>query len=226
MEPSDLTAIWTDHSQRLDRSARLDDRLVADLAARRARSRLLPSLPLRAAEATLAIALATVLLPVVTAHAEAARYALAGWLTLPWLAGFAAHALWQGLLALRIDAAAPVATTQAALLRLRRLELAALRWAVLGGVCAWLPLLALGAEAATGAAVLEHLPAPWLYANLGLGLCLWAASPALGRWLEARATVHPPAQRLLDALTSRGLRRAAAHVDELARFVSDEPPGR
>jgi hypothetical protein len=223
MDTTDLRTLWAEQARRLDRAAARTEPLVRDLAVRRARSALWPALPVRALEGTLAMVAAIAITPVAFAHHEEPRYVLASALTLLWLLGLSFHAGRQFVLGLQLDAGAPVTATQTVLLRLRRAEFAGLRWAVLGGVFAWLPLGALLFESATSGPVLEQLPAPWLWANLALGLVAWTASPFIGRTIERKAQAGGAAARFCDALTSRGLRRAEAQLVELARFADDEP---
>lgn len=221
MEPTDLRALWTEHRNRVERLEATAKPLLLDLAVRRARSALRPVLLVHALESALAAAAAVAVATVLLAHRTDALYVAAAAPTLAWLAGLALHAGWQAVLGRRIDAAASVADAQRALLGLRRAEFAALRWAVLGGVFAWLPLGALLLEAATGATLLAALPLPWLFANLALGAVLWLASPFLGARLERAATSSPRTQRLLDALSSRGVRQAEAELREVATFAGE-----
>lgn len=223
MEPTDLRTLWMERNRDVDLALARTEPMLRDLAARRARSALRPALPVRAAEFGLALAAAAAIAPVAFAHRDEARYALAALPTLLWLLGFAWFALQQLLAGVRLDASAPVATLQQALLALRRTEFAALRWAVLGGVFAWLPLTALLVEASTGGALLARLPTAWLWANLALGAGVWLASPFLGRRLERAAEAGGAARRLADALTSRGVRRAEEQLRELAQFAHDAP---
>ena len=221
MDATDLRTLWAEESRRLDHALSRTEPLVRELAARRVRSSLQPALAVRSLECVSALLAVAAIAPVALAHRDEARYLLAAAPTLIWLLGFAAHALRQIVLGVRLDAGAPVAETQRAVLSLRRAEFASLRWAVLGGVFAWLPLAVLLAESATGEPVLPRLPAPWLWANMAVGAAAWAANPIFGRHLERRAQEGGAAARLLDALTSRGIRRAEQQLRELAEFGRD-----
>lgn len=218
MDTTDLRTIWAEGSRRLDLAVARTEPLLRDLAVRRARSALRPELSVRMLDGALALLAAAAIAPVALAHRDDLRYGLAAAPTLLWLLGLLAHGVHQLALGLRLDAGAPITEAQRIVLALRRAEFASLRWAVLGGVFAWLPLGALLLEALTDGPVLARLPAPWLWANLGLGLAAWLASPFLGRWLERKAANGGAAARLADALTSRGLRRADAQLRELADF--------
>ncbi len=221
MDATDLRTIWAEGARRLDQALSRTEPLVRELAARRVRSSLQPALAVRSLECVSALLAVAAISPVAFAHREEPRYVLAAAPTLIWLLGISVHALRQIVLGLRLDAGAPVAETQRAVLSLRRAEFASLRWAVLGGVFAWLPLAALLAESAADIPVLPKLPAPWLWANLALGAAAWAANPIFGRHLERRAQEGGAAGRLLDALTSRGIRRAEQQLRELAEFDRD-----
>lgn len=73
------------------------------------------------------------------------------------------------------------------------------------------------------AAGLGRVDLAWLVANLGFGLGVLVAGRALSRRYVERPDLAPWARRLVDAGSGRGLRVAARHLAELARFERDEP---
>jgi hypothetical protein len=73
----------------------------------------------------------------------------------------------------------------------------------------------------TGVPALARVDLPWLVANLAFGLVVLALGQALSRRFVERPGLGAGAQRMMDALSGRGLRQAAARLAELERFEGE-----
>ena len=93
---------------------------------------------------------------------------------------------------------------------------------VLGGVVIWLPASLLLFEALTGVGALGRVNPAYLVTNLLFGLIVLAIGLAVSRKYVERSDLGPRAQRLMDALSGRGLRSAAGHLADLSRFERGE----
>ncbi|MBP6840438.1 MAG: hypothetical protein KA190_24280 [Kofleriaceae bacterium] len=168
-----------------------------------------------------ALVLAAVV-PVLLRHPGEVRYLVGAGPLVLLAAGLTAACAWLLVVGRSLDDTQPVARSQRVVLRLRRVELASFRWALLGGVLCWLPALLVAVEVVTGVPALARVDAGYLAANLGLGVLVLVG----GTW-GARRLVGTGAtrSRLVDALTSRSLRRLDVHLAELADLAggaSDE----
>lgn len=217
MELDDLKTAWAAHGTMLERSLAINERLLRELLTRKVRARLWPYVAWRAVEVALGTIVVIALISVLAAHLGEPRYAVIG---AP-LAGFAIVATARSLAlivrARGLDYGGPVTALQRALEELRRAEYRALKWAVLGGVLFWLPAALVLFEAITGVPALARVELAWLVANLGFGLAVVIAGQALAR-AYVETELSPRARRLVDALSGRALRAAAAHLAELGAF--------
>ncbi len=223
MELDELEAAWATQGARLDRCIVVQEALLRERTARRMRFTLAPFVLLRALEVAIGGAALLLIAPVVAAHAGEPRYLVVGGATL--LFALLATAQCLGLLigSLRLAADGPVVEQQLALARLRRAEFRCLRFVLLGGAVAWLPLPVLLLEALSGAPLLARLDLGWLAANVGFGLLALLLGTFVSRRYLERDDLSPFAAKLVDALTDRALRRADAHLAELTEFHREEP---
>jgi hypothetical protein len=221
MALDDLKDAWAAHGAMLERSLAIDQRLLRALLLRKVRSALTPYVIGRAVEIGIGVGMCALALRVLIAHAGEPLYGT----VVGMVAGFAAFmtarsvALLVGTLS--IDYGRPVTAIQRDLERLRRAEYRALKWALLGGVVLWLPVALVLAEALTGLPWLTRVEVRWLAANLAIGLVVLEIGHRLSRRHVERADLGPRARRLVDGLSGRGLRTAAAHLAELAEFEGD-----
>src|SRR6185503_19372215 len=111
---------------------------------------------------------------------------------------------------LRLDHSAPVTDLQRDVERTRLVEYRALKWALLGGCLFWLPVPLVLIEALTGAPLLARVDLAWLLANLGVGAVILVVGQVLSRRYVERADLGPRARRVVEAVSGRGLRNAAA----------------
>jgi hypothetical protein len=106
--------------------------------------------------------------------------------------------------------------------RIKLVEYHALKWAVLGGVVAWLPAALISFEAVTSVDALARVNLAYLVGNLVFGLAVLGLGCVLSRRFVERPDLGPTARRLVDALSGRALQSATAHLSELARFEREE----
>ena len=218
MQLDELRELWAAQGARLERSLALNEQLLRERMHGRIRRAVLPYAAWRGLEAVLGIAFLAAIAPVVAAHASEPRYIMiAGALAL-YAAGVTAFSARLVVGSLRLDYGLPVTAIQRDVERTRLAEYRALKWAVLGGVLMWLPAALVLFEAVTGIDALARVHFPWLVANVVLGVIVLAIGQALSRKYVERPDLEPWARRLLDALSDRSLRRAASHIEELARF--------
>lgn len=222
MELDDMKKAWAAHGALLERSLAIDERLLRETTLRKVRTGLAPHALGLLIEAVLGAAILAVVAPLLVAHAAEPRYLLAGVPFAAFAAAIAASSAYLMVSGLVLDYAGPVTAIQREVERLRRVEYRSVKWAVLGGVLFWLPGLLLLFEAATGVGVLARVDLSYLAANLAFGLAVLGAGLALSRRYVERPDLSPGARKLVDALTGRGLRRAAAHLAELSRFERED----
>jgi hypothetical protein len=224
MPLDDLQQAWAAHGALLERSLAIDERLLREVLLRKVRRALAPYVLWRGLEVVLGVAALCAVLPVLGAHVAEPRYLTAGGALAAyaaWITALCAYLLFSGL---RLDYDGPVTAIQRDLERLKRAEVRAFKWAVLGGVVIWLPALLILFEALTGVEALARAELPWLASNLVFGLLVLALGQALSRRYVERTDLKPWARRLVEAASGRALRRAAENLAELARFEREEPP--
>lgn len=221
MELDDLKGAWAAHTATLERSLAIQQRLMRESLLRRPRLALVPWMIWRVLEVALGVAAIGAAVPVLLAHAGEPRYAiLVGGLLVfaVILTALSTHLLVRTL---ALDWGRPVTAIQREVEQIRITEYRALKWALLGGVVLWLPALLVLVEVFTGIPALGRVELPWLVANLAFGLAVLALGQALSRRFVERPGLGAGAQRMMDALSGRGLRQAAARLAELDRFEGE-----
>lgn len=217
----DLQQLWARHTALLLRSVAIDEKLLRESTLRKVRTALVPYVACRALEAACGIFVLWATANVLLAHPTSASYMLLGGALLAFVAVFTATSVRLAIDAARLDYSGPVLHMQEVLGRQRRAEFRALKWALLGGTLLWLPALALPFEALTGAEVLAHLETGFLLANVAFGVVVVILGQMLAWRYVERPGIGPRAQRIVDALSGHGLRRASAHLAELRQFVGE-----
>jgi len=224
LELDDLKDLWCAHHAALERSLAIEERLLKEVLLRKVRIALAPSVIYRCLEVAAGLAALVAFVRVLATHLAEPRYVVvAGGLVAFTLAmTVACAALLVRILTL--DYSAPVATTQRAVERLKVAEVRTLKWALLGGTVIWLPLALVLFESLTGVGLLARVDAAWLAGNLLVGLALLGFGQVLSRRYVERKGAGTPAHWLVEALSSRPVRSASAHLKELAAFEREEPP--
>jgi hypothetical protein len=221
MELDGLKGAWAAHAATLERSAAIQDGLLRESLRRRPRRALAPWMTGRALEVALGVVAIGASVPVLLAHAGEPRYAiLVGGLLVftVIMTALATHLLVRTL---ALDWGRSVTAIQREVERIRATEYRAIKWALLGGVFFRLPALLVVVEVFTGVPALARVDLPWLVANLAFGLVVLALGQALSRRFVERPGLGAGAQRMMDALSGRGLRQAAARLAELERFEGE-----
>ncbi len=213
-----LRSLWAAHGAKLERGLAVNERLLRGLLVREARRALAPALGWRALELLVWGGLLAIIASVVVRHLGEARYVLAGGAAVLYLAALTAltgFALGRGA-SLRFER--PVTEVRGELERLALLEYQSFKWALLGGVMLWLPLVLLALEALGGVDLLARVDGAWLVANLVVGAALLGLGHVVSRRLVERSQDPERASRIVLALSGRGLRAARARLAELAAF--------
>lgn len=225
MQPDELEALkrtWSTQFADVDHRVATIEHQLAEGARRRVRLALLPGTLWTAAEGVLAASAAIAIAIAVVRHGGDPRYLCCGGASVAVLLGVVAFAVVRVLRTAHLDLARSVVAIQRDVARLRRVEFAALAWTLFGGIVVWLPLPLLLFEAATGAPALADVNLTWLVSNLGFGLLVAAAAVGAARRVGAGTRLRPWIARAADALSGRGMRRAAVQLTELEQFARGE----
>jgi hypothetical protein len=224
MELDELKRAWAAHGALLEPSLAIDERLLREKMLGKVRFALAPYVLWRALEVALGAAALLAVGPVLADHVGEPRYLVAGGALFVFLAGVTALSAYLMVHGLQLDYDGPVTAIQHDVEHIRLVEYRAIKWAVLGGVVIWLPAALVLFEAATGVDALARVDLPWLALNLVFGLAVLALGQSLSRKYVELPDLSAPARRIVDAVSGRGLRAAAGHLAELARFEREEPP--
>ncbi len=226
MELDDLKTAWAAHGAALERSLAIDQRILRELLLRKVRFALAPWVLFRALEVVLGLVVLGAVVPVLAAHLAEPRYVVVAGAVVAFAAWMTALCAYLLVNTLQLDYGGPVTALQREVERLKLAEYRAFKWALLGGVLLWLPVLALLLEVLSGFEALARIEPGYLAANGAFGLVVLALGQALSRRHVERPDLGPRARRIVDALSGRGLRTATGHLDELAHFQGDEPPAK
>jgi hypothetical protein len=207
MELDDLKSAWAT----LERSLAINERLLRETMLRKVRFWQVPYVVVRALEVLVFGAMLIAAVAVLARHASEPRYLAIGGGFAIYLAGLTAMCAHQLVAMAQLDYGGPVTALQRAIAHLKRSEVRAFIWALLGGVVFWLPGLLIGVEAVTGIDALARVDLAYLVSNIVVGLVVLAGGFAL-------ATKYASHSRVVDALSGRGLRRMEGHLAELAKF--------
>lgn len=221
MQLDDLQRAWATHGAMLEKSVRIDERLLREVMVGKAKAALRPYVLWRAFEVMVGLAVIVLVGGMLPAHLDAPRYLALGGVVLAFAIAMTVKTAWLTLRTRRIDYSRPVAAIQTEVEGLKLLEYRAFKWALLGGIVLWLPAALLLFEACVGVDALARVPLPWLAGNVVFGLAVLA----LGQWLSRRhverTDLAPWARRLVDSLSGRRLAMVRGHLAELAAFTRD-----
>lgn len=224
MQLDDLQRAWAVHGALLEKSVRIDERLLREVMVGKVKSALGPHVLWRALEVVLGLAVIVLVGGVLPPHLDAPRYLALGGMVLAFAIAMTAKTAYLAIRTWRLDYSRPVAAIQTEVAGLKLLEYRAFKWALLGGIVLWLPAALLLFEACVGVDALARAPLPWLAANVAFGLAVLA----LGQWLSRkhveRTDLAPWARRFVDSLSGRRLEVVRGHLAELADFTRDPAP--
>lgn len=195
MQFDDLKEAWTAHGTMLERSLAIDQRLLREVLLRKVRFALAPYLLWRALEVALGITMLVVVMSVLAAHVTEPRYAIVGGALAVLTGVITALCAYLLVNSLKLDYGGPVMEIQREVEHIRLVEYRALKWAVLGGVVAWLPTGLVLFETLTGVDALARIDLAWLVANLVFGLAVLAFGHLLSRTYVERPDLGPRARR-------------------------------
>jgi len=218
MQFDDLKEAWAAHGNKLERSLAIDTRLLREMLLRKVRFTMAPYVLWRGLEVAFGIAALVVAMSVLTDHIREPLYVVVAGALAVFTAGITA--LWTYLFvkSIKFDFDEPVTAMQRELEHITIVEHRAFKWALLGGVVAWLPAALVLFEAVTGVDALARIDLAWLIANLAFGLTVFVLGQAMSRKYVERPDLGPRTRRLVEALSGRALRVSAEHLAELARF--------
>ncbi len=224
MQLDDMQEAWSAQGTDMARNLAIDERLLRKILLRKVRFALAPYLLWRSLEVALGIAGLVAIMTVLADHLAEPRYAVVDGALALFTAGITA--LWAYLLvnSLNLDYSEPVMAIRRKIECIKLVEYRALKWAVLGGVVAWLPASLVLFETLTGLDALARIDLAWLIANLGFGMAAFAIGQVVSRRFVERPDLGPVARQLVDSFSGRGLRSAAGHLKDLAKFECEDPP--
>jgi hypothetical protein len=224
MELDDMKATWAAHGATLERSLRINERLLRELMLRKTRFALAPYVVWRALEVALGAVMLVAVVRVLAAHITEPRYVVVVGALAAVIAGVTALCAYLLVGALTLDHGGAVTAMQRHVERLKLVEYHAFKWVLLGGVLLWLPAALVLLEVMSGVDLLARVNLRWLVGNLAFGAVVVVAGQVWSWRNVERPGRGPRAQRIVDALSGRGLRSAASHLAELAKFERDETP--
>jgi hypothetical protein len=222
MQIDDMREAWKAHGAILERSLAIDERLLREILLRKVRFALAPFVVARALEVGLGVVLLWAGMPVLVGHLSEPRYLVLGAALVLFVLGLIAQSAYLVVRVLQLDHSAPVTVLRRRIERLQWVEYRSFLWALLGGTLLWLPGMLVLFEASSGVDGLARVSAAFLLGNLGAGLAVLALGVFLSRRLVERADLRPRARRVVESLSGWGLRRASAHLAELARFERED----
>jgi hypothetical protein len=225
MELEDLKRRWEEHDAKLDRSIRLNTRLVqsallgkADTSIRWLSRGLTFELLLNlVAPVCLGIFIAN--------HVGEARFLLPA-VVLHLCAIAVVITLVHQLVAIqRIDYSAPIVEIQKRLESLRVERIRTTIWTLLAAPLLWTPLLIVGLKVLFGVDVYASLGAGFLGANVLFGLLILALALWVSQRYADRMDRSPLMQRLMRTLSGQSLAKATGFLKALARFEEEGSQG-
>ena len=93
-----------------------------------------------------------------------------------------------------------------------------MKWTLLLGIVAWLPIALILFEALTGFDALARVGLAWLVANILFGFVCLGIGQALSRRYVEHTDLNPRARCIVESLSGRAVRSATQHLVELAQF--------
>lgn len=222
MQLDDWKDAWARHESKLDQSMRINQRLLQELAMQKTRSALAPYPWGRVVEFLLGIGILLAVGKVLAAHPGELLYLVVAGSFGLFAIAMTALCAYLVVGVSRLDFGGSVTDLQAAVERRKLAEYRAFKTALLGGIVFWLPGALVVFEALTGVDALGRVDPAWLASNLLFGLLVLIVGQTLSKRYVERSDLSPWARRFVDQLSGRSLRRASAHLAELASFGRDE----
>jgi hypothetical protein len=123
----------------------------------------------------------------------------------------------------QIDFGAPIMEIQRRIETLRVSMIRTTMWTFLLAPLLWPPLLIVTLEGFLGIDAYAALGAPYLAANLAVGLAVIAIGLLVSRFFADRLSGLPVLRRLMRDLAGTNLAAAQGFLDSLSRFEKDDP---
>ncbi len=221
----ELQRMWAEHDKRLDRSLRLNVRLLREVHLGHARSalgRLRWMIGLEfATDALFVLWLGSYSVD----HLADARFSVPGALLFLVWTGFLALSLRQLERAGRLDYGAPVALMQRQLESLRVLRTCNTKWRLLLAPALWTPLVVVVLQAFFGTDAWRTPGTAWVLVNALVGTALapalfWTCRRHADRLLRLRFV-----QGIVSNVSGRCLARARERLDAIAEFEQEDEKG-
>lgn len=222
MELDDLKLKWAEYDAKLEKSIRLNTRLLRESSLTRVDAALKPLSRWIVIETLLNVPVVLLLGSFLGDHIGEPRFAVPAALLLACAIAILNVGIrqWVGLRTL--DYGAPVLVIQKRLAALRVSRIRTTKWVLLLSPLLWAPLLIVGIKGLVGVDPYAFLDAKWLAANVLFGLVvlvvmLWISKRYRDRWKQS-----PGLQRFLDSIAGRSLASATGHLGEIARFEQEQ----
>ena len=218
MELDDLKQKLVEYDARLDRSLRLNARLLRESGLGRIEASLKPLSLGILAEAILNLAAVLLLGSFLGDHIAEPRFALPAALLLAGSIAIVGTGVRQWLALRTLDYGAPIVAIQKRLAALRLGRIRTTKWILIASPLLWTPLLIVAVKGLTGADPYAFLNARFLAGNLLFGLAfligmLWLSKRQGGRWSRS-----PALRRLMDDIAGRSLVAATGALEDIERF--------
>lgn len=218
MQLDDWKQAWAAHGAKLERALAINEHLLRESTARKARFALAPYAFWRGVEVAVGVVSITAIARVLADHGADARYLVVAGSLAAFAVAMTALAAYLLVRVVRLDYARPVTAIQREIEHVKLVEYRAFLWAMLGGFAMWLPALLVLFEALTGVDALARVHLQWLAGNVAIGVLVLALGLAWSRRYVERPDLSPWARRVVDALSGRALRSVQRHLAELATF--------
>lgn len=222
MELDDLKLKWAECDAKLEKSIRLNTRLLRESSLTRVDAALKPLSRWIVIETLLNVPAVLLLGSFLGDHIGEPRFAVPAALLLACAIAIlnAGIRQWVGLRTL--DYGAPVLVIQKRLAALRVSRIRTTKWVLLLSPLLWAPLLIVATKGLVGVDPYAFLDAKWLAVNVLFGLVvlvvmLWISKRYRDRWKQS-----PGLQRFLDSIAGRSLASATGHLGEIARFEQEQ----
>lgn len=218
MELDDLKQKWAEQDAKLEKSIRLNTRLLHESGMTRVGKALAPLSWGIAVEGTLNLAVVLWLGSFLGDHIREPRLAAPAALLLAFAIAILNAGIRQWVALRTIDYGAPVVAIQKRLAALRVSRIRVTRWILLVSPLLWTPMLIVGFHALTGLDPYAFMDGKWLAGNLLFGLAFLAGMLWLSKRMGGRLSQSPAMRRLLDDVAGRSLAAANGALDEIERF--------
>ncbi len=218
MELDDLKQKWAEQDAKLEKSIRLNTRLLRESGMARVGRALAPLSWGIAVEGILNVATVLWLGSFLGDHIGEPRLAAPAALLFVCAIAILNVGIRQWVVLRTLDYGAPVVEIQKRLATLRVGRIRTTKWILLLSPLLWTPMLIVGFRALTGLDPYAFMDGKWLAANLLFGLVFLAGMLWLSKRYGDRWSRFPAVRHLMDAIAGRSLVAANGALQEIERF--------